>query len=141
MSESVGPDGLAHMYNPQAMLFAQGIHEMGCMIGLMQGTCDSLHWLPGPGDLLVTVFGGRTIKLGTLLGQGVPYPEARQKLSGLTLESVEIITRVAQSLPLLEDRGLARCADFPLLLHLNDIIQHNAPVDIPWDAFFRQNCV
>jgi glycerol-3-phosphate dehydrogenase (NAD(P)+) len=121
------------------MLFAQGIYEMGCLLDLMGGSRSSLHWLPGPGDLFVTVFGGRTIKLGRLLGQGVPYSEARQILAGVTLESVEIIDRLARSLTRLERRGLARRNDFPLLFNLNDIIHGAAAVDIPWDKFFGKS--
>ena len=137
MMEAAGPDGLANMYNPQAALFAQGIHEMGVLLRLLGGGLDNLHGLPGPGDLYVTVFGGRTVSLGKLLGKGIPFTEARQILAGVTLESVEIIARVAEALHKLEGRGLVKAADFPLLLHLNTIIHQGAPVNIPWDAFFR----
>ena len=139
MMESAGADGLAHMVNPQSMLFAQGIYEIRNMLQLVKAGKDSLFWLPGPGDLFVTVFGGRTVKLGRLLGQGVPFQEASQILSGVTLESVEIITRVARALVKMEERGLARCSDFPLLFHLNEIIQCGVAVDIPWRLFFQNN--
>jgi glycerol-3-phosphate dehydrogenase (NAD(P)+) len=137
MMEATGPDGLANMYNPQAALFAQGIYEMGGLLKLLGGGMDNLHWLPGPGDLYVTIFGGRTVSLGKLLGKGIPFTEARQILSGVTLESVEIIGRVAGALPKLESRGLAQAEDFPLLLHLNAIIHQAARVNIPWEKFFR----
>jgi glycerol-3-phosphate dehydrogenase (NAD(P)+) len=138
MMEASGPDGLANMYNPQAALFAQGIHEMGVMLDLLGGGLDNLHWLPGPGDLYVTVFGGRTVSLGKLLGKGIPFTEARRMLSGVTLESVEIIARIASALPKLEARGLVYGEEFPLLLHLNAIIHQAAPVDIPWNKFFNR---
>ena len=137
MMEQAGQDGKAHMYNPQAALFAQSIFEMGKLLKRLGGDIENLHWLPGPGDLYVTVFGGRTVALGKLLGKGISFIEARQLLKGVTLESVEIITNVALALPKLEDRGLMRRDDFPLLLHLNDIINHAASVDIPWDKFFK----
>ena len=92
--------------------------------------------LPGAGDLYVTVFGGRTVRLGSLLGRGLSFAEARRQLAGETLESVEIITRVARALPKLESRGLARPGDFPLLEHLDQILNHGASADIPWDRFF-----
>ncbi len=57
-------------------------------------------------------------------------------LAGVTLESVEITTRVARALPRLEARGLVEASDFPLLRHLDRILNHAEPVDIPWDAFF-----
>ena len=101
----------------------------------MGGSEDNLAWLPGPADLFVTVFGGRTVRLGKLLGKGISFEDARQQMAGITLESVEISTRVARSLPKLAMRGLLDLDDFPLLLHLDEIINHDVPVNIPWDKF------
>jgi glycerol-3-phosphate dehydrogenase (NAD(P)+) len=136
MMEKAGPDGLANMYNPQAALFGQSIFEMRRLLEITGGGFDNIAWLPGPGDLYVTVFGGRTVRLGKLLGQGYSFEEARQVLAGETLESVEITTRVARALPRLAERGMARLEDFPLLLHLDRILNQGERVDIPWDAFF-----
>jgi len=137
MMEQAGPDGLANMYNPQAALFGQSCYEMTHLLKVMQADPACVSWLPGAGDLYVTVFGGRTVRLGKLLGQGIPFSEARQILSGVTLESVEIATRVARALPKLADRGLADLRDFPILRHLDDILNRAEPVNIPWDSFFR----
>jgi glycerol-3-phosphate dehydrogenase (NAD(P)+) len=137
MMEAAGPDGLANMYNPQAALFAQSCFEMRRLVRLLGGDDANITWLPGPGDLYVTVFGGRTVRLGKMLGQGIPFREARKMLAGVTLESVEIITRVARALPKLASRGLINLADFPLLLHMDKVLNAGEPVDIPWEAFFR----
>ncbi len=137
MMEAAGPDGLANGYNPQAALFAQSVYEMRALVRLLGGGEENVTWLPGPGDLYVTVFGGRTVRLGKLLGQGVPFKEAREMLAGVTLESVAITTRVARALPKLAGRGLARLEDFPLLLHLDEILNQGKKVAIPWGRFFR----
>jgi glycerol-3-phosphate dehydrogenase (NAD(P)+) len=139
MMEQSGPDGLANMYNPQAALFAQGCLEIGRFLKLLGGGLENLAWLPTPGDLFVTVFGGRTVRLGKLLGTGVPYAQARQNLAGLTLESVEIITRVARALRLLSQQQLVSIQDFPLLFHLEALIHQGEPVNIPWERFFNQD--
>jgi len=136
MMEQAGPDGLAAMYNPQAALFAQGCLEMRRMLVIMGCDPVEVSWLPGAGDLYVTVFGGRTVRLGKLLGQGVSFVEARRRMAGETLESVEIITRVARALTRKEERGLARQADFPLLFHINELINGGKTVQLPWDRFF-----
>lgn len=136
MMEAAGPDGLANHYNPQAALFAQSCYEMRALVRLLGGGEENVTWLPGPGDLYVTVFGGRTVRLGKLLGQGVPFTEAREILAGVTLESVAITTRVARALPKLAEKGLARLEDFPLLLHMDAIINQGKPVEIPWEKFF-----
>jgi glycerol-3-phosphate dehydrogenase (NAD(P)+) len=136
MMEAAGPDGLANMYNPQAALFGQGCREMRLLLEVLGGSVENVAWLPGAGDLYVTVFGGRTVRLGKLLGSGLSFPEARERLAGETLESVEIISRVARALPKLERRGLVKTRDFPLLLHLDAILNRGETVQIPWDAFF-----
>jgi glycerol-3-phosphate dehydrogenase (NAD(P)+) len=137
MMEAAGPDGLANHYNPQAALFGQSCYEMRHLVRFLGGNPEQVTWLPGPGDLYVTVFGGRTVRLGKLLGQGMSFAEARQVLAGVTLESVEITTRVARALRRLAALGLIELADFPLLLHLDQILNYGAAVNIPWDAFFR----
>jgi glycerol-3-phosphate dehydrogenase (NAD(P)+) len=135
MMEAAGQDGLARMYNPQAALFGQRILEMRRLLAVMGGKAENVHWLPGPGDLYVTVFGGRTVRLGKMLGKGVSFVEARRRMAGVTLESVEITTRVARALPKLARRGLLKLADYPLLLHLDEIINQGKPVAIPWESF------
>ena len=135
MMEAAGPDGLAQMYNPQAAIFGQSITEMRRLLAILGGSEENVAWLPGPGDLFVTVFGGRTVRLGKLLGQGVSFEDAKQQMAGVTLESVEIITRVARSLPKLAKRGLLNLYDFPLLLHLDEIVNQGMSVNIPWEKF------
>jgi glycerol-3-phosphate dehydrogenase (NAD(P)+) len=137
MMEQAGPDGLANMYNPQAALFGQSCFEMQRLEEILQGSKDNVAWLPGAGDLYVTVFGGRTVRLGKMLGQGVSFAEARRRMAGETLESVEIITRTARALPKLASRGLVDLEDFPLMMHMNAIINHAEPINIPWDKFFQ----
>ena len=136
MMEQAGPDGLANMYNPQAALFGQSCFEMTRLEEILKGDKENVSWLPGAGDLYVTVFGGRTVRLGKMLGRGISFAEARRRMAGETLESVEIITRTARALPKLAARGLARLEDFPLLLHMNAVLNHAEPINIPWDKFF-----
>jgi glycerol-3-phosphate dehydrogenase (NAD(P)+) len=135
MMEAAGPDGLAQGYNPQAALFGQACLEMRLLVAMMGGGIENVSWLPGAGDLYVTVFGGRTVALGKLLGQEKPFTEARSILAGQTLESVAIITRLAQAMPRLAARGLLDPQAFPLLLHMDAIVNHGALVDIPWERF------
>jgi glycerol-3-phosphate dehydrogenase (NAD(P)+) len=139
MMEKAGPDGLANMYNPQAALFGQSCHEMKRLAELLMGGKDNVSWLPGAGDLYVTVFGGRTVRLGKMLGQGISFHEARRRMAGETLESVEIITRTARALPKLAARGMASLEDFPLLLHMDAVLNHDETINIPWDKFFANH--
>jgi glycerol-3-phosphate dehydrogenase (NAD(P)+) len=124
------------MYNPQAALFAQSCREMRLFLKSQSGKEDYVSGLPGAGDLYVTVYGGRTLKLGRLLGQGISFTEAKEKMAGITLESVETITHVANAIKPLEARGLIKADELPLIQFIHDVIQLNRPVDFPWESFF-----
>ncbi len=123
----------AYMYNPQAALFGQSLREMSRVVRLLGGDPALAAGIPGAGDLFVTIFGGRTRKLGYLLGKGLRYSEAKEELKGITLESVVIITRVANALRVQARENRADLRDFALLLHLDDVINRDAPVAIPWE--------
>lgn len=130
-----GISGVEH-HNPQAALFGQSVSEMHKLLSLSGGHPDNIIF--GAGDLYVTIFGGRTRKIGTLLGRGLTFEQAKAELRGLTLESIVIATRTARAVRLLIQRGVADAADFPLLMHIDDIINKGAPVDIPWDDFEKE---
>ncbi|MCL2004508.1 MAG: glycerol-3-phosphate dehydrogenase [Oscillospiraceae bacterium] len=124
--------GIEH-YNSQAALFGQGVREMRKLLALFGGGDDNIVY--GAGDLYVTVFGGRTRLLGTLLGKGIPFQDAVKQLEGVTLESVVIASRTAQAVRVKIEQGLVTADDFPLLLHIDDVINHDAELDIPWEKF------
>ena len=125
----------AYMYNPQAALFGQSLREMGRLLKFYGGNPDFACGIPGAGDLYVTIFGGRTRKLGYLLGKGKSYAEAKAELAGVTLESVVIITRMGCALRALAEQGKVDLADFPLILFLDAIINNGMSGDIPWTMF------
>lgn len=124
----------AQHYNSQAALFGQASKEMQRVLAFL-GAKDPDSFLLGVGDLYVTVFGGRTRKIGTLLGRGMSYDEAMAQLKGITLESTVIAQRAARAVRKKIAKGELRAEDFPLLLHVYDIIVENRPVDIPWNDF------
>ena len=126
-------DGDTLHYNSQAALFGQSIREMRKLLALYE--YDDANIIYGAGDLYVTVFGGRTRKIGTLLGMGHSFESAIKELSGVTLESVVIATRTGEAVLALIEREKAERKDFPLLLHVYDIITKDVKVDIPWKDF------
>ncbi len=137
LEASGGPDAAqAHMHNLAAALFAEAAHEMEQIVLAAGGDRRSVCSLPGVGDMYVTAQGGRTLRLGTLLGRGVPIAEALRQLQGLTLESVETLRVMHKALPVLERAGKVRVDEVPLLWHLCQIVGEGVPVDIPWDRFF-----
>lgn len=132
-----GADGAgACMHNLAAAVFAQSCAEIERLLRLVGGTPRFAVALAGPGDLYVTCQGGRTARLGRLLGSGRAFPEAREIMAGETLESAEIVRAMSQALPPLIARGLLAPQELPLLRALIGIIVHGRPVEVAVDGFF-----
>lgn len=124
-------------YNSQAGAFGQGVREMIRLIKLLGGAADKI--IVGAGDLYVTVYGGRTRLAGILLGKGMTMAEVREELKGVTLESIVVATRVARAVKTRAAKGELDLKDFPLLMHVDSIINDNQPVNIPWEAFTEED--
>lgn len=120
-------------YNSQAALFGQSVKEMTALLDLCGGHPSNLYL--GAGDLYVTVYGGRTRKIGTLLGQEIPFSEAMEILKGVTLESIVIASRTAAAVRACIADGRAKTETFPLILHVDSLINEGATVNIPWEKF------
>ena len=121
-------------YNSQAAIFGQALEEMYKLLDFQNSlTLNNLK--VGIGDLYVTVYGGRTRLVGILLGRGLDIDQAKKELNGVTLESLVVAERVAKAVIYNSQKGILNIEDFPLLMHINDILTKKAPVEIPWDEF------
>jgi len=136
-----GLDSELH-FNSQAAVFGQSVKEMAQLLTYQgAGTLDNLT--VGAGDLYVTVYGGRTRLVGILLGRGMSIDEARAELNGVTLESLVVAVRVARAVKVAAEKGTLRREDFPLLLHVDEILTDKKEVNIPWErfTFIKENMV
>ena len=118
-------------YNAQAGLFYEAAREMRSIIKLLGGEDNALMF--GVGDLYVTVFGGRTRRLGVILGSGIEFTAARKMLAGVTLESVAIIELLGKFFG-------NKLSNYPLMQHIHERITKNTVPDIPWDNFICDYC-
>ena len=131
--KAFGLDSELH-FNSQAAVFGQAVKEMKKLLDLQgAGTLENL--CVGAGDLYVTVYGGRTRLVGILLGRGLNIDEAKAELKGVTLESLVVAVRVARAVKALCAAGRLDAADFPLLMHTDEILTDKKPVNIPWEKF------
>lgn len=128
-----GDDSVLH-FNSQAAVFGESVREMIKLLEL-QGCNNSDNLSVGLGDLYVTVYGGRTRQIGILLGEGYNIDEAREKLSGVTLESLVVSERVARAVKILAKKGKAKLSDFPLLMCIDRILTEKQKAIIPWEDF------
>ncbi|MCQ2396507.1 MAG: glycerol-3-phosphate dehydrogenase [Lentisphaeria bacterium] len=119
--------------NPQAALFGQSVREMLRLVHLFGGQTESVIYATS--DLYVTINSGRNRKLGEALGQGMTLQQVLDKYPGMTLESIPIITKAARALRKRHELGTANFNKFPLLRHLDEIINQGAEVRIPWNEF------
>lgn len=137
LEKAGGPDEAgAHMHNPAAALFGAAAQEMARLVTLLGGDAAMVNSLPGVGDQYVTCAGGRTVRLGRLLGTGLTYEEARREMAGETLESAYVVAQIARVLPALEERGLIGRADLPLMRLLCGVITEGKKATIDFDALF-----
>ncbi len=121
-------------YNSQAAVFGQATKEMQRLLQF-QNAYSLNNLCVGVGDLYVTVYGGRTRLVGILLGRGLSVDEAKAELKGVTLESLVVADRVARAVKKNIQMGVLRAEDFPLLLHIDQILSEKAEVNIPWEKF------
>lgn len=128
-----GTDSPLH-FNSQAAVFGQGVKEMYKLLAYQNAqTLENIT--VGAGDLYVTVYGGRTRLVGILLGRGLNIDEAKAELNGVTLESLVVAERVARAIKAAANLGKVNADDFPLLMHVDEIITQKKEVNIPWENF------
>lgn len=121
-------------FNSQAAVFGQASKEMYKLLQF-QNSLTLNNLCVGVGDLYVTVYGGRTRLVGILLGKGLNIDQAKSQLNGITLESLVVAVRVARAVRINIEKGILNKDDFPLLLHIDEILSEKKSVNIPWEAF------
>ena len=131
--KAFGIDSELH-YNSQAAIFGQAVREISKLLKL-QGADHLDNLVLGAGDLYVTVYGGRTRLVGILLGRGLNIDEAKAELNGVTLESLVVAERVARAIRAKAEKDIVDLQEFPLLMHIDEIITQKNEVNIPWEAF------
>ncbi|MFZ0531397.1 MAG: glycerol-3-phosphate dehydrogenase [Propionicimonas sp.] len=125
------------LLNYMSGLFAQGSTELHHYIELLGGDPRTGAGLGGVGDMYVTSMGGRNVKAGGLVGEGVPFSEVRDvRMKGVTLEGVAAILVIGAALEKLTSRGVVAPHDFPLTRFLYQVVANDAPLEIPWSTFF-----
>lgn len=127
-----GADAGLH-FNSQAGAFYQAVKEMRYLLELQGASRDCEN--VGIGDLYVTVYGGRTRKVGILLGEGKTYNEALGLLSGVTLESLVVARRVYKAIARKAQLGLVDLGQFPMLCHVAAVLDEGKCAELPWDSF------
>lgn len=123
-----GQPGSVAAHNLEAAIFGRAVAEMSRLAEALGGRRETVAGLAGAGDLYVTCQGGRSTRLGRLLGLGRSLAAARAELSApgapVTLESVDVTEIVCGALP----AGVG-ATDLPILEALRAILFDGAPAE------------
>lgn len=136
IAEKARDDGVDHN-NSEAALFQESVKEMLHLLEIVGGGAENIMFAAG--DLKVTVAAGRSRTVGLLLGKGYTIEETMEQLKGQTLEAVVIATRTARAVKALAKAGKVELDDFPLLVHVDELLNGGKTLNIPWKKF--QKCL
>jgi glycerol-3-phosphate dehydrogenase (NAD(P)+) len=69
----------------------------------------------------------------------MPYSEAKSKyMADVTIEGAQLAEAIGPTVKNLIAQGTLDGRALPLLQTMIEIVCHDAPVEIPWDAFFAE---
>lgn len=122
---NAGRPGSLALHNYEAAVFSQALAEMRRLVLLAGGDPNTVCGLAGAGDLLVTTNGGRTSRLGRLLGLGLGRDEAVRRMCGATLEALEVLQVMRAATAELRELGRLDAGALPLLDHLIEVALHD----------------
>ncbi|MDA9682986.1 glycerol-3-phosphate dehydrogenase, partial [Candidatus Pelagibacter sp.] len=88
--------GAGDSLNMSSSLFKKSINEMIYITKYFEGKIETALGLAGVGDLYVSAAGGRNSKMGSYLGQGYTFNNAKRKfMSNETVEGEQLAREIA----------------------------------------------
>tara|TARA_B100000945_G_scaffold308518_1_gene298320 strand:- start:1066 stop:2097 length:1032 start_codon:yes stop_codon:yes gene_type:complete len=126
----IKPKGNLYL-NTSATLVKQSIHEMEVFSEFLKGRKDTVKGLAGLGDLYVSAAGGRNSKMGSYIGEGIVFSEAKKtKMPNTTVEGADLIFEIGNKLKKdFDDKKL------PLMIAMTNAILDDKKLNIKWENF------
>ncbi len=117
--------------NTSSALIKQSIHEMEIFVEHLKGKKETVKGLAGLGDLYVSSGGGRNAKMGSYIGQGLTFSEAKKtKMEKITVEGADLAMEIAKKVNEdFDDKKL------PLMLSMINAIVEDKKLELNWEAF------
>ena len=117
--------------NTASALIKQSIHEMEIFVEHLKGKKETVKGLAGLGDLYVSSGGGRNAKMGSYIGEGLTFSEAkRTKMENVTVEGADLAIEIAKKVN--EDFDKKK---LPLMLGMINAIVDNKKILLDWESF------
>ncbi|MAC08958.1 MAG: glycerol-3-phosphate dehydrogenase [Rhodobiaceae bacterium] len=117
--------------NTASALINQSIHEMEIFVKHLNGKKETVKGLAGLGDLYVSSGGGRNAKMGSYIGEGLTFSEAKKtKMQKVTVEGADLAIEIAKKVN--EDFDEKK---LPLLLAMINAITNDKKLELNWNLF------
>ena len=104
---------------------------MELFVSFLKGKKETVRGLAGIGDLYVSAAGGRNSLMGSYLGKGFLYSEAKEtKMKNTTVEGADLAFEIDSLIN--KDFTLKQ---MPLMISMIDSIVNNKKINIKWEYF------
>ena len=117
--------------NSASALIKQSIHEMEIFVDHLKGKKETVKGLAGLGDLYVSSGGGRNAKMGSYIGEGLTFSQAKKtKMERVTVEGADLAKEIAIKVNQDFDQKT-----LPLMLGMINAIVDDKKLDLDWESF------
>ena len=117
--------------NTSSALIKQSIYEMEVFVEHLKGKKETVKGLAGLGDLYVSSGGGRNAKMGSYIGQGLTFSEAKKnKMEKTTIEGADLAMEIGKKVNQDFDKK-----KLPLMLAMINAIIEDKELELNWELF------
>ena len=117
--------------NTASALIKQSIHEMEIFVEHLKGKKETVKGLAGLGDLYVSSGGGRNAKMGSYIGEGLTFSEAKKtKMEKVTVEGADLAKEISKKVNKDFDQK-----KLPLMLGMINAIVDDKKLELDWESF------
>ena len=117
--------------NTASALIKQSVQEMEIFVEHLKGKKETVKGLAGLGDLYVSSGGGRNSKMGSYIGEGMTFSEAKKsKMEKVTVEGADLAIEIGQKVNKDFDKK-----KLPLMLGMINAIINDKKLELDWQYF------
>ena len=117
--------------NTASALIKQSIYEMEIFVEHLNGKKETVKGLAGLGDLYVSSGGGRNAKMGSYIGEGLTFSEAKNtKMQKVTVEGADLAFEIGKKVN--EDFDEKK---LPLMIAMINAITKDKKLKLNWELF------
>jgi len=117
--------------NTASALIKQSVQEMEIFVEHLKGRKETVKGLAGLGDLYVSSGGGRNSKMGSYIGEGMTFSEAKKnRMEKVTVEGADLAIEIGKKVN--EDFDKKK---LPLMLGMINAIMDDKKLELDWQYF------